>query len=273
MVLMNMDYNLTELTMKIRRSLLDMSDKAQFSMHWGSQLSCVEIFAVMYALILNHEETDNTKKDIFILSKGHAAAALYATMDALGILDADLFDYQQDGSKLSELIEYNKDLQFECSGGSLGMGLSYAVGKALLAKKRKYSFYTYVLVGDGEMNEGVVWESIMAAAHYKLNNLIMIVDCNKFQSDGLTNEIMSLGKINDKLIAFGWDVDEVDGHDCSQLFNVLTNIQATDKPRAIIANTVKGKGFSFMEKNNDWRDRVIRKDEREMAFQEVNKDA
>lgn len=267
---MNKDCNLGELTRKIRKSLFDMSGNAQFTMHWGGQLSCVEILAVMYALILNYEEEDNTKRDLFILSKGHAAATLYATMDALGILDDNLSKYQQNGSSLSELIEYNEKLQFECSGGSLGMGLPYAVGKALLAQRRKYSYHTYVLIGDGEMNEGVVWESIMAASHYKLDNLIMIVDYNKFQSDGPTNDIMTLGNIDDKLVSFGWEVDEVDGHDCVQLYNVITKKQVTGKPRAIIANTVKGKGFSFMEENNNWHDRVIRKDEREMALQEVN---
>ena len=251
----------------------------QFSndtMHWGGSFSSAEIFAVLYKEVLNciNNELLEIERDKFLLSKGHAALGLYATFNILGMLsDEQLSTYQKDGGELSELMESNPTLGFETSGGSLGINLSYGAGLALLAKRKNYSYKTYVEVGDGELDEGSVWEAIMFASQQKLDNLILIVDANTVQSDGFTKDIISWENLENRLKSFGWNTLAVDGHDCGELLDAFLNYSIKDMPLAIIANTIKGKGISFMENNYLWHDKVISKKELEIARGEIEENA
>ncbi len=262
-----------ELAQKARAEMLYLTKYANSTMHWGGSFSSVEIFSVLYSEILNcREETlDFSCKDKFLLSKGHAALGLYTVMHQVGLLtDEQMRSYQQDGSYISELMEARPELGFETSGGSLGINLSYAVGLALLAKRKNYTYKTYIEVGDGEIDEGAVWEAIMAASQYKLDNLVLIVDANTVQSDGFTKDIMSWANLDERLNSFGWYVRSIDGHDCEQLLFAFERPHVIEKPLAIIANTIKGKGVSFMENNYLWHDRIMSRDELEIAREEVN---
>ena len=259
---------------KMRLDMLELSRIAQTSVHWGGAFSCAEILAVLFTQILNinNKMLNAIEKDKFILSKGHASIALYTVMHRLGMLtDDQIQTYQQNGSKLAELVEYNKDLGFESSGGSLGINLSYAVGLTLLAKRKNYNYKVYIVVGDGELDEGSMWESIMSASQFKLDNLIMIVDANKIQSDGYTRDIMRWDNLDKQLESFGWNTISVDGHNCSELIDAIINHNKNNMPKAIIANTIKGKGVSFMEDNYVWHDWSLTQEEFELAINEVKK--
>lgn len=261
-----------KLAKQSRLKMLDMTQYCNDTMHWGGSYSCAEIYAVLYKEFLNVNRCDGSfeKRDKFLLSKGHAALGAYATMNLLGMLsDEWIAMYQQDGSPISELMEYNEELGFETSGGSLGINPSYGVGLALLAKKKGYDYKTVLVTGDGEIDEGSVWESVMAASQYKLDNLTMIIDANTVQSDGPTKDIMSWENLEERLHAFGWNVVSVDGHNCEELLDALEGHFVMGKPKAIIANTVKGKGVSFFENNYLWHDKVLKKEELEAARKEV----
>ncbi len=258
---------------KMRIEMLKLAETAGGSMHWGGSFSCAEILAVLFQAVMNCKDKalSDTERDKFILSKGHASAALYTAMYLNGLLDGELLrTYQQDGSYISELVEANREYGFESSGGSLGINLSYAVGMALLAKRRGFSYKTYIAAGDGEMNEGSMWEAIMSASQHRLDNLTLIVDLNGFQSDGATDMISSQKNIKARLESFGWNVLSVDGHNCAELLGAFLDNTISDMPKAVIAKTVKGKGVSFFENNNSWHDRAIKKDELEQAGKEVN---
>lgn len=260
---------------KMRAEMLYLAGCTLDKMHWGGSFSSVEIFAVLYSMILNvtDQSLADTKKDKFILSKGHAALGLYTAMHQVGLLtDKQMRTFQCDGSRISEILEADPKLGFESSGGSLGINPSYAVGLALLAKKEGYGYKTYVEVGDGEMDEGAVWEAIMAASQFELDNLILIIDANTVQSDGFTKNIMSWENLENRLKAFGWNTVSVNGHDCEQLIDAFTNHFVKNRPLAVIANTVKGKGVSFMENNYIWHDRLLRGEELEQARKEVGCD-
>lgn len=257
---------------EMRKKMIDLASIANGTMHWGGSFSSAEIFAVLYSEILNCKN-DNLRfeeKDKFLLSKGHAALGLYVTLNQVGLLsDKLLMTYQQNGSPISELMVANDVLGFETSGGSLGISPSYAVGLALLAKKKGYKYKTYVEVGDGEIDEGAVWEAVMASSQYKLDNLTLIIDANTIQSDGKTKDIMSWENLKARLESFGWNTVCVDGHNCKQLLDAFTNYNIADLPKAVIANTVKGKGISFFENNYLWHDKVLRGAELESARKEV----
>lgn len=265
-----------KLANRIRMKMLDMAEYGKNEMHWGGSFSCAEIFAVLYSEFLNIKEKNLEfgEKDKFLLSKGHAALGVYATMNLMNLLSDDQIKmYQQDGSPISELMEANEELGFETSGGSLGINPSYGVGLALLAKKRGYPYRTVVVVGDGEIDEGSVWEAIMAGSQYKLDNLTMIVDANTMQSDGFTRDIMSWANLEERLKSFGWNTISVDGHNCRELLMALENYFEKGRPKAIIANTTKGKGVSFFENNYLWHGRVLKEKELEQAKKEVRSDA
>ena len=239
--------------------------------HWGGALSCVEILAVLYGEIMNVKTDDFALKDKFLLSKGHASMALYTAMVETGLLDRALLQtYQEDGSRLADLVVADSKLGVECSGGSLGINLSMGAGIALLAKKNGYTYHTYVLVGDGELDEGSVWEAIMFSSHQRLDNLTMIVDANGLQSDGRTEKILSWELLAERLRAFGWETMEVNGHDCAELLSLIENSHVEAHPRAIIAHTIKGKGISFMEDDHTWHDRQLTRDFLVQAKQEVS---
>lgn len=260
-----------KLANQIRLKMLDMTQYGNDTMHWGGSFSCAEIYAVLYDSFLNiMNENTFEKKDKFLLSKGHAALGAYAAMNLVGMLsDEWIAQYQGDGSPISELMEYNEKLGFETSGGSLGINPSYGVGLALLAKKKGYSYKTVVVTGDGEIDEGAVWEAVMSASQYRLDNLILIVDANTLQSDGPTKDIMSWENLEERLNAFGWNVVSVDGHNCEELIDALENHCMNNKPKAIIANTVKGKGVSFFENNYLWHDKILKGEELKKAREEV----
>lgn len=254
---------------KIRLDLIELGEKVNNTMHWGGDLSCVEILAVLYGEIMNCQGDDFEHNDKFLLSKGHAGASLYATLYEVGILrKSELMTYQEDGTALAELAEYNPQLGIEVSGGSLGLGLSYGVGLALLAKKKQYDYHTYILVGDGELDEGSVWEAAMSASQFSLDNITVIIDNNGAQSDGSTVDIMSMENLKERFEVFGWAVDVVNGHKCKEIIDSILDFQQR-KPHAIIANTIKGKGVSFMENNNEWHDKRLQGDKLVMARKEI----
>ena len=264
-----------ELSARIRKTMLKFVDTCRFGTHWGGSLSEVEILAVLYSSIMNckMKKLDYTQNDKFILSKGHGSIGLYAALAEIGLLCKSQIDsFQNNGSRLSELVIYDEELHIEHSGGSLGLGLSMGVGMALSAKLKNYSYNTYVLVGDGELNEGSVWEAIMSAPRFKLNNLFLIVDNNGLQYEDKFNDIVSIN-ISDALTSFGWEVMKVDGHSCEELLNAFESYSINEKPKALIAKTVKGKGISIMENVPIWHHYALDKDFLALARKEVGADA
>ena len=227
----------------IRTNILNLTYKAQSS-HIGSCLSIVEILAVLYNKVLK-------KNDRFILSKGHAALALYCTLYEKKIIS--LKTLNTFGSNKTVLMNHvsHKVKGVEFSTGSLGHGLPIAVGKALKFKMNKENNKVFVLLSDGEMNEGTTWESLLFASHHKLDNLNIIIDYNKIQSMDFVKNVINIEPLKSKLLSFGANVLVVDGHNISKLHKALIK-KNRDKPKIIIANTIKGKGISFMENNNLW---------------------
>ena len=245
--------------------------------HPGGSLSCVEILSVLYNKIMfvpkewkNSPEFE--KRDRFILSKGHASAALYAVLAQKGFFPVDeLLSFRKLGSRLQGHPSTRSALEgIEVSTGSLGQGLSIAVGVALALKLNNSNSKVYALLGDGEMQEGSVWEALMSASHKKLNNLIIVIDKNRLQIDGSTDDVKSLEPLDKKLEAFGWDVVEVDGHNENELENAFIEAKKSTKPFAVIANTIKGKGVSFMENNAGWHGKAPNDDELKLALEELN---
>ena len=199
-------------------------------------------------------------RDRFILSKGHACLALYSALVVKKILKKkDLITFECDGSKLLGHPIINKKDGIEFSTGSRGMGLSLGTGVALAAKKKKKSFNTYVAIGDGECNEGSIWEATLSACQFELDNLTIIVDRNNFQQTGSSNSILNLENLKNKFESFGCFVLDVDGHNLQKIYNAFSVKNLTKKPKVIIANTIKGKGFKTFENNNSWHHSVITK--------------
>ena len=240
---------------RIRRIILDMAYSGA-TVHIGCAFSIVEVLAVLYRDHLHLDVADPRSKgrDYMVLSKGHGIMAQYACLYELGWLtQADIGNYFKDGTLLKGLADGHVP-GVEATAGSLGHGLSVAVGLALAAKLNKTDQTCYVLIGDGELNEGPIWEALLFAAHFKLDNLIVVVDKNDFQAMGSTEEVMGLGDVEAKFAAFGFDAVTLDGHHEPALdagFHAL-RAKRNGRPKAIVANTVKGKGVSFMEHNNAW---------------------
>ncbi len=255
----------------IRRHIISMIYSAG-SGHPGGSLSCVELLTVLYFSILNHNprSPDWDMRDRFILSKGHAAPALYAVLAESGYFPVEeLSTLRKTGSRLQGHPD-KKIPGIEVSSGSLGQGLSIASGSALNAKIEKSSSKTYVLLGDGECDEGQVWEAAMLASHYKLDNLIAIVDRNGLQIDGLTEKIMRLEPLTKKWAAFGWHVLEINGHDIQEIQSAFESAKKMKgKPTVIIAHTFKGKGVSFMEWISAFHGKSLTKEELEIALKEL----
>jgi len=266
--------NLTLEILEIKKDILKMIYLAK-SGHPGGSLSCVSLIHILYNKIMNIKREDPKwrDRDYFILSKGHAAPALYAVLSKNGYIDnSELFTFRQFDSKLQGHPVKNADLGIEISTGSLGMGLSIGVGCALAAKlnKRKKK-YIYVLLGDGELNEGAIWEAIMAASHYKLDNLIAFVDRNGIQIDGSTEEIMALEPLADKWKSFGWEVIEVDGSNISEIIQSIDKAKKIImKPTVIISYLIKGADISFMEHTRKFHGRPPDKDEYQAAIGEIS---
>jgi len=239
-----------ELAKKLRRHIITMIGKAG-SGHPGGSLSAVEILVTLYFKILRHDPQNPCwpERDRFILSKGHAAPVLYATLAECGYLSVDeLCSLRQMDSRLQGHTDRRLCPGVEMSAGALGQGLSFAIGAALAGRLDSLKYRVYVLMGDGECDEGQVWEAAMAAAHFKLDNLVAIVDNNGLQIDGWNRDVMNLEPFAEKWQAFGWHVIETDGHDFNQLIDTFEHAKrVTGQPTVIIAHTIKGKGVSFME--------------------------
>ena len=246
----------------IRTNILKLSYKAKSS-HIGSCLSIVELLAVLYGGILK-------KKDRFILSKGHAALALYCTLYEHRFIS--LKTLNSFGSNNTSLMNHvsHKVKGVEFSTGSLGHGLPVAVGKALKFKTNKENNKVIVLLSDGEMNEGTTWESLMFASHHQLDNLTIIIDYNKIQSMDFVKKVINIEPLKSKLLSFGCNVHQVDGHNLSSIKKVLIK-KNKNKPKIIIAHTIKGKGISFMENNNLWHYKNPNQNELNIGLKEIIK--
>ncbi len=250
------DKDITYLKLKcrqIRRDILNMICNVQ-SGHAGGSLSIVEILVALYQKILNVDPKNPgwEDRDRFILSKGHGAPALYAVLADAGYFpgEAIMTSYRVVDGMLQGHPDMKKTPGVDMTTGSLGIGLSVGCGMALGARIKKKDFKVYVLIGDGETNEGQIWEAAKTAAHYKLDNLTAIVDVNGYQNDGATKDEMNMFPMMEKWRAFGWNAVEIDGHDIVQILDAFNMAQACkNKPTVIICNTVKGKGVSFMEEN------------------------
>ena len=261
-----------QLAFKIKRHGLTMTHLSKGS-HIGAILSVADIIAVLYAHVL-HVDSQNPKsedRDRLILSKGHAGAAVYAALAESGFFDVELLKtHYQNGSLLSGHVSHKGIPGIEFSTGSLGHGLPVGVGMALAAQRDMKPWRTYVVCGDGECDEGSVWESALIAHHLNLDNLTAVIDYNKMQSLDFCERTIKLEPFTDKWRAFGWHVIEVDGHDHASLLNAFHDAQSTKgKPSVIIAHTVKGKGISFMENNILWHYRTPQGEEYEAAVREL----
>jgi transketolase len=272
----NIDYKyLEKLSLDIRQQIINAAHHVKGQgVHLGGALSIVDILSVLYGCIMNFNPADpaGDNRDRLIFSKGHDCLALYAVLNVMGcISDAELVDnYLTDGGFLPTHTEKNLSKGIECSSGSLGMGLSFAVGKALAAKLDNKNYKIFAILGDGECNEGQCWEAFMSAKHYKLDNLIMIIDRNRLQSDGATHDIMNVDLFS-CMNAMGWKTMNVNGHDLKALFCVFYELLSVSDgvPKAVIADTIKGKGISFMENNNAWHHGYLSDDQYEMAMREL----
>jgi transketolase len=246
----------------IRKNIIFTAYKAGAkSAHIGGALSSADLMAVLYGNVLKIKKQKNLddNRDRFILSKGHACLALYSALVEKKILKKkDLESFESDGSNLLGHPIINKLSGIEFSTGSLGMGLALGIGVALAAKKKQKKYKTYVIIGDGECNEGSIWESILCAAHFKLDNITIIVDKNNFQQTGKNSQIMDLKNLKNKFKSFGCETIEINGHDHKKIFKSL-NSKISNKPKVIIANTVKGKGVRLFENDNNWHHSVITK--------------
>lgn len=264
--------SLEERAKVIRRHIIRMLAKAG-SGHPGSSLSTVDLLVALFNNKLRHNPRLPTwpDRDRFILSKGHGCPALYAILAEMGYFDiAKLDTLRQFGSILQGHPCMKTTPGIEISGGSLGQGLSVGLGIALAAKLDKKDYRTYVMLGDGEIEEGQVWEAAMAASHYKVDNLCAILDQNGLQIDGFIHEIMSSHPIPDKWRGFGWHVIEIDGHNYESILAAYDEAEKIKgRPTVIVAKTVKGKGVSFMENQVEWHGKAPSKEEAERALAEL----
>jgi transketolase len=255
-------YDFELISANIRKDIAKMIINAG-SGHFGGSLSAVELIVLLYFKHMKYDYNNNDKdildRDYFILSKGHACPLLYAVLAELGFFEKKIINtFRKFGSKLQGHPAKDKNLNgIDVSTGSLGYGLSIGVGIAFGIKKLRKKNNVYVLMGDGEQQEGNVWESAMSASHFNLNNLCAIIDKNGLQLDGLTKDIMNIDPLVDKYKAFGWEVIEIDGHSFNDIDLAYMSFKKTKtKPTAIIAKTIKGKGISYMENNFIWHGKV-----------------
>ena len=263
---------LQEIAKKARKNIIEQVYLAK-SGHPGSSLSCVDILTVLYfnQMNINVENPKMEDRDRLVLSKGHASPALYSILAQRGFFsEEELKGFRKLGSNLQGHPDLNKVPGADMSGGSLGQGLSAACGMALASKLKKQDNKIYCIVGDGELQEGQIWEAMMTAAHYKLDNLVLIVDNNNLQIDGKVSDVMNPYPIVEKLESFGFAVCKTEGNDIESLLNVFERIKTIEgQPIAIVANTVKGKGISFMEDKAEWHGKAPNEEEYEQAISEL----
>jgi len=262
---------------KIRQQVLMMIHNAK-SGHPGGSLSAADILNVLFSKCMKiypegSVNPDYKNRDRFILSKGHASAALYTVMAKAGYFDEkELMTFRKLGSRLQGHPSCNHLNGIEVSTGSLGQGLSIACGMALGLRLDNINSRVYVYMGDGELEEGSIWEGVMNAASNRLNNITAFVDRNRLQIDGSTEDIKNLGDIKAKFEAFGWNAVKIDGHDERQIFEAVLNSKKSSRPFVIIADTIKGKGVSFMENNPDWHGKAPNDEELKAALEELKEE-
>lgn len=262
-----------KITKEIRKEILKMKFTSQ-SPHIGSALSCVDILTVLYFKIMNiyPKKPQAENRDRFILSKGHAASALYATLSQAGFFSKKILNtYCKDGSKLAGHATKDCIPGIEASTGSLGHGLSIGAGMALAGKRDNKKYRVFVLISDGECDEGSTWEGILFANHHRLDNLVVVIDYNKLQATGRTNEVLNLEPFKQKWEAFGWGVREINGHNFDEIEKALCGVPfKKNRPSVIISHTIKGKGVSFMENKLEWHYKSPNKQEYNSAIKELN---
>lgn len=263
---------LIEKAKKIRVNILKMISIAG-SGHPGGSLSIVEILVYLYfyRMKVDPSHPKSPERDRFILSKGHCCPAWYAVLAEKGFFNESVLWTLRD---IESILQGHPDMKktpgVDMTSGSLGQGLSCGVGMAIGSKLSKKNFFVYVLVGDGELQSGQIWEAVLCAAKYNLNNLIVIVDNNKFQTDGKTSDIMPIEPIEDKFKSFKWFVTRINGHSFHEIHNAFEMIdKITSKPKVIIADTIKGKGVSFMENNHLWHGLAPNEEETKKAISEI----
>lgn len=257
---------------QVRRDIIELT-AASGSGHPGGSLSAVELMSAIFCtqMRIDPKNPKDPDRDRFVLSKGHAAPCYYGVLAELGFFDkAEFAHFRQLHGMLQGHPDMKKIPGVDASTGSLGQGVSIAAGMALGAKHQKKDTKVYAILGDGECQEGMVWEAFMAASHYKLDNLTVVIDNNGLQIDGKNDDVMSLGDLAAKLRAFGFDLIELaDGNDLDQVLAALNTPAVPGKPRAILAHTVKGKGVSFMENQAGWHGKAPSAQEREQALKEL----
>lgn len=263
---------LEEVSKKARRNILEQVFSAK-SGHPGGALSCIDILTVLYfnEMNVNPENSKMDNRDRLVLSKGHASAALYTILAQKGFFpEEELKEFRKLGSRLQGHPDLNKLPGIDMTTGSLGQGLSAACGMAIASKINKQNNRIYCIVGDGEIQEGQIWEAAMTAAHYKLDNLCLIVDNNNLQIDGEIGAVMSPYPIKEKFESFGFETFNVNGNNIKNLIEVFEDAKKIkNKPIAIVANTVKGKGISFMENKAEWHGKAPSQEEYEKAISEL----
>ena len=258
----------------IRRKIIEMGYNAgKTGAHFGGSLSIVELLAGLYSGVIHYHSDDVNweGRDRVILSKGHAALALYPALTEAGILEeSELSTFKHDGSRLGGHPSLNGLPGIEYASGSLGQGLALGVGTCIaLKRKNNQDSRVFVFLGDGECDEGSVWEAAASAAHYGLANLVAIVDMNMIQYDGYTTEVMGMAPFEKKWQTFGWDTMPIDGHNLNEILNAYTH--RGDKPLAILAHTVKGKGVSFMENNWRFHNATLSQEQYNQAMEELER--
>ena len=265
----------SKFSLNVRKKILEMSFNAgSASAHIGGALSSSDIISVIFSEHMKYDKSQTKweKRDRFILSKGHACLAYYAALNQIGVLsDKELISFEKDDSDLAGHPVKNLDKGIEFSTGSLGMGLSIAVGLGIAFKRKVAKNKVFVIMGDGECNEGSNWEAFMTASHYNLDNLVVFIDKNNFQQTGNCEEILNLDNLSKKLKSFNCFSQEIDGHDHNQIFKAIDNNLNTNKPNVIVANTIKGKGINFFENKNEWHHSVLSKKAYEEALESLNK--
>lgn len=263
---------LQEIAKILRKDIVTMLTESA-SGHPGGSLSIVEILTTLYfnEMNINPEKPRDLERDRFVLSKGHAAPALYSALARRGYFNTDeLHTLRKIGSMLQGHPNMNDVPGVDMSTGSLGQGISAAVGMALAGKCDDKSYRVYSILGDGELEEGQVWEAAMCAAHYKLDNLTAFIDSNGLQIDGKCEDVMNPGPIDQKFKAFGWHVIEINGHDLEAIQKAIDEAKNTKgHPTAIVCHTVKGKGVSFMENQAGWHGTAPSKEQCEIAIKEI----
>ncbi len=258
----------------IRKNILKAIYSAN-SGHPGGSLSAADLMSVLYFKHLNHDVKNPWKedRDRVIFSKGHASPLLYSTLAECGYIEpTELETFRKLHSRLQGHPVYHKIPGIEATGGPLGQGFSFAIGVGLAAKLSKLDFKIYVLIGDGEMQEGLIWEAAMAAGHYKLSNICCILDYNGLQIDGDVEKIMRVSPVADKFRAFNFNVLEINGHDYAQIDTAFAHARTkNDKPTIIVAKTIKGKGVTYMENDYTWHGKAPNKEQYEQAIADIEK--